>query len=135
MKYIQNEIDIIEELEKIKGYWDINGLDLYIAVVSTSLTTTHIIISTAHWTRVNYINVQINSKQVWEHLYTISDEIGRKFIRSTKGKYVYINKLNLQQTQDIFDTFKNKFGTDVCRVWEMKWDINGSELPHSYIVE
>lgn len=134
-KYIQNLEEIVDTFEKLKGYWDNTGLDLHIAVVELPMSTldnakTHVVVSTKHWSRVHYINVNQTSKQVWKHLHQISEEIGRKFIKSTKGKYVYINKLNIEQTQNIFNIFKQHFGTNIVRAWEMRWDINGSTFPN-----
>lgn len=133
-QYIQHIEHIFEGAEKLKGYWDDCGLDFHIAVVkitnSSKSIKNHIVVSTKHWCRVHYIHSKFSSCDVWKHLFQISDEIGRKFIKSTKGDYVYIHKLNLEQTQSIFDLFKKHFGNKIHRAWELKWDINGSCLPN-----
>ena len=129
---IQNIIvditEIIEETEKIKGYWDDTGLDMHIAVKKNKM----IAVSTKHWFRVNYIDTKLDPKEIWKRLRKVSTSVGRKLIKSQKGDYVYIHKLNDAQTKDIFDKIGNMVGcsdADVTRVWEMSWEIKDAVLP------
>ena len=149
MIYINTIENVIEQGEKLKGYWDETGLDMHIAVKKDG----RIAVSTKHWSRVHYIRTQYNSGSdsgngngngsgsgscgdssggsdvIWEKLSIISKNIGRTLIKSKKGDYVYINKLNKKQTQKIFDRFKEMFGDDVIKVWEFSWDIDDAVLP------
>lgn len=126
-EFIVIAIEVAEQAEKLKGYWDDTGLDMHIAVKICGT----IAVSTKHWTRVHYITPTPTNtvQEIWKNLGTVSDDIGRKFIRSEKGPYVYINKLNEDQTQAVFDKLKEKFGNNVKRVWELSWDIDDAVLP------
>jgi len=129
--HISDIIQIVEELEKLKGYYDDTGLDMHIAVVPlTSAPGSNVVVSTKHWARVHYIRTKITPEMCWDKLIEISSEIGRTLIKSKKGKYVYINKLNLDQTQSVFDIFKDNFGKDITRAWERSWKIDDSVLPN-----
>lgn len=127
-KYISNLIEINEKHEKIKGFWDDFGHDMHIAVVP-SHTNYHIILSTEHWIKSHHINTNRHANQIWDTLKIISQEIGRTYIISEKGKYMYINKLNLDQITEIYNIFKNHFGNDIIKVWEIPWNIENSILP------
>jgi phage terminase large subunit len=132
MSIISDILEIIEYAEKAKGYWDETGLDMHIAVVPAnelSHINTRIAVKTKHWGRKHYINSFLNPHKVWEILRQISKKVGRSLIKSQKGDYVYINKLNIEHTQSIFDIMKKEFGNDIDRVWELKWDIEGAVLP------
>lgn len=126
---IADIIKIVQELEKVKGYYDDAGLDMHIAVVPHGDNTSQVVVSTKHWSRVHYITTSSTTTQCWDTLLNISKQIGRTLIKSKKGRYVYINKLNLEQTQSIFDLFKDEFGNNIDRVWEFSWDIDNSVLP------
>ena len=113
---LANIKDIIEAAEKAKGYWDETGLDMHIAVKSNKQIT----VSSKHWARVHYIQTKISPSLIWENLAEISNDIGRKYIRSEKGPYVYVNNLNITQTQEVFDKLVEGMGCskkDVSRVW------------------
>jgi hypothetical protein len=127
--HIADIIEIVTELEKIKGYYDDAGLDMHIAVVALAPNNTHVVVSTKHWFRVHYINVEKSASDCWDILFKISKRIGRTLIKSKKGKYVYVNKMNLEQTQSVFDILKEEFGNNISRVWEPSWDIDDSVLP------
>lgn len=127
--HISDILQIIEKLEKIKGYYDDTGLDMHIAVVALTNNNTHVVVSTKHWTRVHYIKTNKNSDECWNILFKISNKIGRTLIKSTRGKYVYINKLNVDQTQNIVEILKDEFGNNIDRIWELNWDIDNSVLP------
>ena len=125
MQYIDTIESIIEQAEKLKGYWDETGLDMHIAVKMNGV----IAVSTKHWSRVHYLRTKCTFNVIWEKLNDImSTSIGRTLIKSKKGNYVYINKLNSQQTQNVFDHFKNVFGNDVTKVWEYSWKIDDANL-------
>lgn len=129
----KNVLEIYDQLEKANEYWDEAGLDMHIAVIPFSTDylnhKTKIAISTKHWARGYYINSSLSIQEVWLLIYQISQTIGRSLIKSKLGPYVYINKLNCEQTQAVIDLFKEKIGNDVYRAWEIKWDIEGAELP------
>lgn len=129
---IQNIIveitEIVEEGEKIKGYWDDTGLDMHIAVKENG----SMVISTKHWFRVHYIDTSLDSDETWNRLRGVAENIGRKLIKSQKGQYVYIHKLNETQTKDIFDQIVTGLDcdrNDISRVWEMSWDISDAVVP------
>ena len=127
--YISDITKIVTKLEKLKGYYDETGLDMHIAVVALTNNNAHVVVSTKHWTRVHYIKTHRSADECWDILFKISKKIGRTLIRSKKGRYIYINKLSLQQTQNIFDIFKSEFGVDISRVWELDWEIDNSVMP------
>ncbi len=128
MNVIVNLIEVKEGAEKIKGYWDETGLDMHIVVTSDK----KVVVSSKHWIRVHYIQTELDSNVLWGKLEKVSDRIGRKLIRSEKGSYVYINKLNIEQTQEVFDIIVKVLGVDkgdISRVWELSWDIENAVLP------
>jgi len=122
--FISEIIHILEESEKVKGYWDDQGLDMHIAVTKSS-----VVVSTKHWLCVHYIRTGKSPEEMWKGMKEVSEDIGRTLIKSTKGLYVYIHKLNIEQTQKVFNKLKEKFGTRIMRVWEMGWDIDNATLP------
>lgn len=124
-QFITDVESIIEVTEQAKGFWDAQGLDLHIAVKSDGI----IAVSTKHWARVHYITTDITIDQIWLKIEMICRDIGRTLIRSKNGPYVYINKLNLVQTQHIFDLFKKTFGNNITRVWEFDWEIENAVVP------
>ena len=84
------------------------------------------------WLRTHYIQTRESTDKLWEHLYAVSEEIGRKLIKSEKGPYVYINKLNIKQTQEIFDLIIKELSvsrTNISRVWEISFQIDDAVLP------
>ena len=127
--YIADIEMIVDTVEKIKGFWDETGLDMHIAVLRDQTIS----ISTKHWYRVHYIKT-VNLDDPWDKvLKQISEKYGRKLIRSTKGKYVYIHKLNEIQTKEIFNEIvniceKNKWLNNIERHWELSWDIDDAYL-------
>lgn len=123
-----SEINV--ETEHIKGYYDEQGLDMNIAVVELTSTQSSVVVSTKHWSTFHYITTDQSPEDCWKTLFEISTQIGRTLIKSAKGKYVYIHKLNLTQTQSIFDILKNRFGNNITKAWEMKWDIRDSVMPN-----
>ena len=127
--YITDIRAICETVEHLKGFWDESGLDMHIAVKKGRYNTTTIAVDTKHWSRKHYIRTLYTVSKVWEMLSDISEEIGRKYIRSCRGPYVYIHKLNEDQTQSIFNIFKREFGDDITRAWELRWDISDATLP------
>ena len=119
--------EVVSGAEKAKGYWDESGLDMHIAVKKSG----QIAVSTKHWSRVHYIITEENTDTLWDKLGEVSDEVGRKLIKSNKGNYVYIHKLNLNQTQSIFDKIKEKLeNIKIERHFEWSWDISDSVLPN-----
>lgn len=124
-EYITDIQNVIAVAEQAKGFWDAQGLDMHIAVKQDS----RLAVSTKHWMRVHYIDTGLLPSQIWEKLNEVCKAIGRKLIKSTNGPYVYINKLNVKQTQHIFDLLKKTFGTNITRVWEVSWDIDDAFLP------
>lgn len=111
-----------EGAEQLKGYWDETGLDMHIAVKENKM----IAVSTKHWVRTHYIKTNKTPSELWKDLFRVCDMIGRKLIKSEKGPYVYINKLNIKQTQRIFDMIIEETGAkrdDISRVWELSFNI------------
>lgn len=125
MDYIADLQEVVETGEKLKGYWDDTGLDMHIAVKLDG----RIAVSTKHWTRVHYIVTPYSASILWTGLGEISEAIGRKLVRSTKGLYVYVHKLNAAQTLDVFDKIKHRFGGTVERHLEWSWDISDAFRP------
>lgn len=73
---------IVEEAEKLKGYWDEKGLDMHIAVK----TNNQIAVSSKHWARVYYIaTYNLDTTKIWVKIGEIMKEFGRKLIKSKKG--------------------------------------------------
>jgi hypothetical protein len=120
--------EVVSAAEQVKGYWDESGLDMHIAVKKSG----QIVVSTKHWGRVHYLipKDKISPDDLWNILGEVSDDVGRKLIKSEKGPYVYIHKLNINQTQHIFDTIKRKIvNFTIERHLEWSWDISDVILP------
>ncbi len=102
---------------------------MYIAVKRSGKIT----ISTKYWFRVNYIipDFLVEPDEIWEKiLKPVAGEIGRTYIRSEEGNYVYLHKLNKQQTQDVFDKILSKISNlQIERHWEYTWDATDAVLP------
>jgi hypothetical protein len=114
-------IELVENGEKLKGYWDETGLDMHIAVKSDG----RLAVSTKHWGRVHYICTDKTPDELWVIVRQIAEEIGRSLIKSQQGPYVYIPKLNVNQTQSVFNKFKDQLGYDnVERILEWSWNIS-----------
>ena len=113
--FITDIVDIVDDTEKLKGYWDESGLDLHIAIKKNGT----IAVSTKHWIRVHQIQTGLTNKEILVKLGVLSIQIGRKLIKSKKGSYLYINKLNLDQTQKIFNLFEKIFGGNIIKVWQL----------------
>lgn len=129
----QIKIENIENIEKIevaeqsKSFWDAQGLDTDIAVRRDS----QLVLATRHWATHHYIDTQLSPTEIWKHIETICKHIGRNFTPSQNGPYVYINNLNVSQTQDLFNLFTKTFGgNNITRVWELSWEIDDAVLPH-----
>jgi len=119
---------VIEALEQAKGYWDETGLDMHIAVKANK----QVAVSTKHWARVHYIQTKLSPEDMWKRLAMVSNMVGRKLIRSEKGPYVYINKLNESQTKSIFDKIVSALecnNGDVTRNLQYSWNIKDAILP------
>jgi len=123
--YITTFMVVADEVKKAKKYWDETGLDMHIAVKKNG----KIVVNTKHWSRNHYIVTNLDTEALWNGLGEISQNIGRKLIESQNGPYVYLDKLNVDQTQDIFNQMKDKFGDNVERNFEWKWDISDSVMP------
>ena len=118
--------ELVSEIEKLKGYWDETGLDMHIAVKKNG----YVAVSTKHWSRTHYIITEgLETDDIWLIIEEISKDIGRSLIKSDKGPYVYINKLNVKQTQEIFNKFKEKLGDNIDRRIEWSWKIDDAVLP------
>jgi hypothetical protein len=115
---------VAEEVKAAKKYWDETGLDMHIAVKKNIIC-----VNTKHWGRNHYIITNLDTDALWNGLGEISQNIGRKLIESQNGPYVYLHKLNEDQTQDIFDQMTAKFGDNVERHMEWKWDISDAVMP------
>jgi hypothetical protein len=122
--------EVVAVAEQAKGYWDESGLDMHIAVKNKG----QIAVSTKHWGRVHYIvpDATLEPQWLWNNvLEPVSNAVGRKLVKSLKGDYVYIHKLNLEQTQSIFDKIKEKVGKyTIERHLEWSWDIKDAVLPN-----
>ena len=117
--------ELVSEIEKLKGYWDESGLDMHIAVKKNGMLA----VSTKHWSRVHYIVTDKNTDKLWKIVKDIAKDIGRSLIKSEKGPYVYISKLNVNQTQAVFDKFKQVLGDNVERHIQWSWNIKDAVLP------
>jgi len=117
--------EVVTEAEKLKGYYDDTGLDMHIAVKKNGMLA----VSTKHWGRVHYIVTEKQPNEIWTIVKEVAENIGRTLIKSEKGPYVYINKLNIDQTQQVFDKFKATLGDNVERHMEWSWNIEDAILP------
>ena len=120
-------IDFASEVEKIKGYWDDKGLDFHIAVKQDG----RLAVSTKHWSRVHYIVTDKSPEEIWDAIKKVAAKISRNLVRSKLGPYVFIPKLNIEQSQHVFDFFKQELGYNILRKWEFSWDIDDAILPAS----
>jgi hypothetical protein len=125
MEFIAELPELIEDAEKLKGYWDETGLDMHIAAKCDG----KIVVSTKHWTRVHYIVTSYSAFLLWKGLGDVSQDIGRKLIRSKKGDYVYIHKLSNKQTLDVFNKIVDRFDGKIERHLEWSWDISDAFIP------
>ena len=128
MDIIYTTMEIIESQEKVKGVWDSNGKYMNIAVK----TNNTIAIYTPYWPQVHYIPSSSDTQGIWKSLGQLSDKIGRKLVKSNKGRYVYIDHLNTFQIQDIVAMLLKIINTqscDIVKVWELQWDISDATLP------
>lgn len=112
--------ELVTEIEKLKGYWDESGLDMHIAVKKNGMLA----VSTKHWSRVHYIVTDKQPDELWTVVIKVANDVGRSLIKSEKGPYVYINKLNVKQTQNIFDKFKILLGDNIERHLQISWNID-----------
>ena len=115
---------VVAEAEKLKGYYDETGLDMHIAVKKNG----RLAVSTKHWGRVHYIVTDKDPKEIWTSVKEVASDIGRNLIKSEKGPYVYINKLSVTQTQEVFDKFKEKLGDNIERHFQFSWKIDDAVL-------
>lgn len=118
-------IEIIEDLEKVKGYWDEKGLDMHIAVKENGW----IAVSTKHWGRVHYLKTNDKPYDLWQTLKQVAQEVGRSLVKSVQGPYVFIPKLGKEQTQNVFNIIRSKLGQHkIERKFEFSWDIDDAVL-------
>jgi len=119
-------IELMEELEKIKGYWDDKGLDMHIAVKKDG----QIAVSTKHWVRVHYLRAEGTAlKEMWQNINAVAKQVGRSLVKSKQGPYVYIPKLGVEQTQNIFNAIRSKMGEHtISKKFEFSWDIDDAVL-------
>ncbi len=118
-------IEIVEDLEKVKGYWDDKGLDMHIAIKQNGW----IAVSTKHWGRVHYLKTNKEPLQLWKHIKDVALEVGRSLIKSKQGPYVYISKLGVEQTQNVFNIIRSTIGTHtISRKFQFSWDIDDAVL-------
>ena len=113
-----------------KKYWDESGLDMHIAVKNSG----YIAVKTKHWGRIHYIITYDKPEELWKALEKVSIIIERKLIKSKNGPYVYLHKLNEDQTQAVFDQLKKvlKVGEEnIERHIEWDWDISNAVLPEA----
>ena len=128
MDWIKTAETVVEGLEKAKGYWDAKGLDMHIAILENE-NRKSIAVSTKHWPRVHYLRMKdVEVSELIDVLKTICEEVGRSVISSVQGPYVYIPKLNMVQTQDIFNKIQKELKDReitfrIIRLWQMSWDI------------
>ena len=120
-------VALVEELEKVKQFWDEKGLDMHIAVKADG----RLAVSTKHWGRVHYIRSDKNPEALWSIVDDVARSVGRSLILSVQGPYVYIPKLNVGQTQEIFNRFKNLLDhNNVERHFQRSWSIEDAVLPN-----
>lgn len=100
----------LEEIHETEVYYDSLGMALSMAVLKNNI----IVLSSKHWMKNCYIEVQVpetennNDKFVyglWDVLVKISRTINREFDRaSNEDKYVYISNLNRAQTAQVYES-------------------------------
>lgn len=119
-------VQVASELEAARGYWDENGLDMHIAIKRDG----QVAVSTKHWARTHYIRTRDKSvEQLWQALRVVAAAVGRSLVRSKYGPYVFVPKLNVAQTQDVFDRLKQELDCyDVEREWEFTWSIDDAVI-------
>ena len=129
-------IEFVEEMEKVKGYWDDKGLDMHIAVKKSKFCDNGdrkrgavIAVSTKHWARVHYLYTQKTAKELWANLAGVAGDVGRSLVKGAYGPYVYIPKLSVNQTQDIFNRIRACVGShDIKRKFQFSWKIDDAVL-------
>lgn len=120
--------ELVDQLEQAKEFWDQTGLDMHIAVKKDG----RLAVSTKHWSRVHYIRTGKTTEALWDVVQSVGRTIGRSLVRSEQGPYVYIPKLNVDQTQAVFDLFKDELGHEnVERVLSWSWKIEDAVLPRN----
>ena len=129
-------IELAEELEKVKGYWDDKGLDMHIAVKKTKYDNDGhqkrgavIAVSTKHWARVHYLYTEKDADELWIDLKSVAETVGRSLVKGAYGPYVYIPKLSVKQTQDIFNKIRGCIGDhEIKRKFQFSWKIDDAVL-------
>lgn len=122
-------VQVASELEAARGYWDESGLDMHIAIKQDG----RVAVSSKHWARTHYIRTRGKTvQQLWQALRDVATRIGRSLVRSKYGPYVYVPKLNVAQTQDVFDRLKQELDChDIEREWEFSWRIDDAVIIYS----
>jgi hypothetical protein len=122
-------IEMVEEMEKVKGYWDDKGLDMHIAVKLNKDGQSIIVVNTKHWIRLHYLYSEKNPSDIWSDLKIIANNIGRSLVKGAYGPYVYIPKLSVKQTQDIFNKIRGQIGKHrIKRKFQFSWNIDDALL-------
>ena len=127
-------VNTLQEIEKdyeiAKGFWDAQGLALYLAVKRNGSVG----ISTKHWTDVVYLETQNSSPhELWLILGKVTDAIGRTMVRAERGSFVYIPNLNEEQTEEVYNKIVTElqsqkiiFDENLKMEWE--WEVDDAVL-------
>jgi hypothetical protein len=112
MEYIaakHNEFNDVQQiLQQTEEYYDSMGLALSMAVLTSNI----IVLSSKHWIKNCYIEVQIQPQSddkfvygLWDIIVQTARNINRELDRaSNENKYVYISNLNREQTTKVYNT-------------------------------
>lgn len=131
---VVSEFNDVEQLmEKAEQYYDSLGLALSFAVLKNNV----IVLSSKHWLKNCYIEVeQVDDDKnfvygLWDIISTVSRDINRELERTPpETNFVFISKLNRDQTQKVYDALVKQLGErkldfDVIEQYNLfGWDIN-----------
>ena len=135
-----NDIEgVVDAAEKLYEFWDETGLDMKFAVCPNAgkaeRGTLRIAISTTHWFRVNYVICQdVTLEEIWGVFKRVGEKIGRTFVKHRDGTWMYIHKLNREQTEGVYNCLLENLESlrvdySIERHWEFNWEIEGARLP------
>lgn len=114
------------------GFWDdLHAQELQIVVKENGQLGMY----TKYWDGdFYYINTDMNTLQLWEIMYKVSEKINRTLIHSRlNGPWIYIPNLNRDHIQYIYNLFKEYLGDDI--VVKTQWDTEGGNVPNIQLGE
>lgn len=133
--FISEFNDVQQLIEKGEEYYDSLGLALSMAVLNNN----SIVLSSKHWLKNYYIEVQqIDDDEkfvfgLWDVIITVSREINRELERNpNETNFVFITKLNREQTAKVYESViqelnNRKLDFDVVEQYNLfGWNANNA---------